>query len=107
MSIDLRPSTPPAPLTLGTIAAACGLTTSDPDVTVTGVTHDSRGVRPGDLFAALPGERAHGAEFAAQAAAAGAVAVLTDASVVDAGHVSGLPAIVAEDPRQALGSVAA
>ena len=24
MSIDLRPSTPPAPLTLGTIAAACG-----------------------------------------------------------------------------------
>lgn len=107
MSIDLRPSTPPAPLTLGTIAAACGLTTSDPDVTVTGVTHDSRAVRPGDLFAALPGERAHGAEFAAQAAAAGAVAVLTDATVIDQGHVAGLPAIVADDPRQALGSVAA
>ena len=107
MSIDLRPSTPPAPLTLGTIAAACGLTTSDPDVTVTGVTHDSRAIRPGDLFAALPGERAHGAQFAAQAAAHGAVAVLTDASVVDDGHVAGLPAIVADDPRQALGSVAA
>ena len=45
---------------------------ADPDVT--GVTLDSRAVRPGDLYAALPGARAHGADFAAQAAAAGAVA---------------------------------
>ena len=34
--------------------------------------------RPGDLYAALPGARSHGADFAAQAADAGAVAVLTD-----------------------------
>jgi hypothetical protein len=54
VSIDLRPATPPAPLTLGAIAAACGLTTLTSEVTVTGVTHDSRAVRPGDLFAALP-----------------------------------------------------
>ncbi|HEY0560743.1 MAG TPA: UDP-N-acetylmuramoyl-L-alanyl-D-glutamate--2,6-diaminopimelate ligase [Frankiaceae bacterium] len=47
-------------------------------VRVTGVTHDSRAVRAGDLYAALPGARVHGARFAAQAAASGAVALLTD-----------------------------
>ena len=36
---------------------------------VTGVTHASGQVEPGDLYAALPGERTHGARFAAQAAA--------------------------------------
>src|SRR5690606_25118046 len=45
---------------------------------VTGITHDSRAVRPGDLYAALPGARAHGADFVSQAASLGAVAVLTD-----------------------------
>ncbi|NEA43987.1 UDP-N-acetylmuramoyl-L-alanyl-D-glutamate--2,6-diaminopimelate ligase, partial [Streptomyces sp. SID11385] len=41
---------------------------------VTGITHDSRAVRPGDIYAALPGARFHGADFAAQAASLGAVA---------------------------------
>src|SRR5579875_573420 len=45
---------------------------------MTGVTHDSRQVRPGDLYAALPGTQQHGARFCREAAAAGAVAVLTD-----------------------------
>ncbi|MGW0417113.1 Mur ligase domain-containing protein, partial [Streptomyces collinus] len=35
---------------------------------VTGITHDSRAVRPGDLYAALPGARLHGADFVTQAA---------------------------------------
>src|SRR5438045_29639 len=35
--------------------------------TVTGVTHDSTAVHPGDLYAALPGARRHGAEFALDA----------------------------------------
>ncbi len=48
-------------------------------VRVSGVTLRASDVRPGDLFAALPGSRAHGADFAAQALAAGAAAVLTDA----------------------------
>ncbi|MFT4232062.1 MAG: Mur ligase domain-containing protein, partial [Leucobacter sp.] len=43
-----------------------------------GVTLDSRDVRPGDLYVGMPGARRHGAEFAAQAAASGAVAMLTD-----------------------------
>lgn len=105
MSIDLRPTIPPDPLTLGAIAAACGLTTSTPNVTITGVTHDSRAVRPGDLFAALPGEHAHGAAYAEQAASLGAVAVLTDPAGAE--MVGNLPVLLADDPREALGSVAA
>ncbi len=48
------------------------------DVRIDGVTLNSRVVRPGDLFAALPGRHGHGARFAAAARRAGAVAVLTD-----------------------------
>lgn len=43
-----------------------------------GVAADSREVRPGDLFIALPGRRAHGAASSASAVRAGACAVLTD-----------------------------
>lgn len=77
------------------------------DVVVTGITHDSRSVQPGDLFAALPGEHAHGASFAEEARAAGAVAILTDPSAAADGEVAGLPALVADDPRAALGLLAA
>ena len=46
------------------------------DPEITGVTADSRQVRPGYLFAALPGSQADGRAFVPQALAAGAVAVL-------------------------------
>jgi UDP-N-acetylmuramoyl-L-alanyl-D-glutamate--2,6-diaminopimelate ligase len=75
-------------------------------VTVSGVTHASDAVVPGDLYAALPGARRHGAEFIAAAAAAGAVAVLTDRAGADAARAAGLPALVVADPRAALGVVA-
>ncbi|MEP6666928.1 MAG: Mur ligase domain-containing protein, partial [Nocardioidaceae bacterium] len=45
---------------------------------VTGVSQSSHAIRPGDLYAALPGARTHGACFAVAAADAGAVACLTD-----------------------------
>ena len=51
-----------------------------PDLEIAGLTADSRSVRPGFLFAALPGTRMHGGGFAAQAADAGAVAILTDSA---------------------------
>jgi UDP-N-acetylmuramoyl-L-alanyl-D-glutamate--2,6-diaminopimelate ligase len=73
-------------------------------VLVTGCTHDSRAVRSGDLYAALPGARAHGADFALQAVEAGAVAVLTDEA--GAAQVHGVPALVARAPRSVLGDVA-
>jgi UDP-N-acetylmuramoyl-L-alanyl-D-glutamate--2,6-diaminopimelate ligase len=47
---------------------------SDPEIT--GIATDSRAVRPGYLFAALPGTRLDGAQFIKQAVGAGAVAVL-------------------------------
>ena len=61
-------------------------------------------VRPGDLFAALPGARVHGADFAAEAVAAGAVAVLTDPA--GRGRVAGVPVLVHPRPRDVLGTVA-
>src|SRR6201994_2436070 len=58
---------------------------------VTGVTHDSRAVQPGDLYAALPGSRVHGADFCAAAVTAGAVAVLTDPGGRERAAASGVP----------------
>jgi UDP-N-acetylmuramoyl-L-alanyl-D-glutamate--2,6-diaminopimelate ligase len=63
-------------------------------------------VQPGDLYAALPGSRHHGAEFCEQAAAAGAVAVLTDPAGRDRAIRSGLPVFVVSEPRARLGEVA-
>jgi UDP-N-acetylmuramoyl-L-alanyl-D-glutamate--2,6-diaminopimelate ligase len=74
---------------------------------VTGVTHDSRRVRPGDLYAALAGSNYHGARFCAQAAAAGAAAVLTDPAGRHLAQRTGLPVFVVAEPRARLGEVAA
>ncbi|HET9657580.1 MAG TPA: UDP-N-acetylmuramoyl-L-alanyl-D-glutamate--2,6-diaminopimelate ligase [Kineosporiaceae bacterium] len=85
-------------------------TTPPPDaqgVVVTGVTLSSRTVRPGDLYAALPGSRAHGGDFAGAAAQAGAVALLTDAEGARRAADTGLPALVVPDPRAVLGGVCA
>lgn len=105
----LRPrSVMPIPLSLLAHRAGAGASTgAGADVRVTGVTLDSRAVLPGDLYAALPGARVHGAEFIPSAAAAGATAVLTDARGAPAAVTAGLPALVADDPRAVLGSVAA
>ncbi|GAA2906971.1 UDP-N-acetylmuramoyl-L-alanyl-D-glutamate--2,6-diaminopimelate ligase [Actinoplanes cyaneus] len=77
------------------------------DMDVTGVTHSSGAVRPGDLYAALPGANRHGAEFVADAARAGAVAVLTNPDGRAAALAAGLPVLVADDPRAVLGAAAA
>jgi UDP-N-acetylmuramoyl-L-alanyl-D-glutamate--2,6-diaminopimelate ligase len=45
-------------------------------IEVTGVTSDSRKVAPGEVFVAVQGTKADGAAFAAQAAAAGAAAIV-------------------------------
>ena len=73
---------------------------------VTGITHDSAAVQPGDLYAAMRGSKHHGAEFCEQAAAAGAVAVLTDPMGRDRATSTGLPVFVVSDPRVRLGEVA-
>ncbi len=79
---------------------------SGSDVEVTGVTLASQRVLPGDVYAALPGSRAHGADFAAQAVAAGAVAVLTDPSGGER-VPPGVPVLEVASPRAVLGRFAA
>lgn len=74
---------------------------------VGGITLDSRAVLPGDLYVGLPGARAHGASFAAQAREAGAVALLTDAAGAHLARDAGLPILVDADPRAAMGELAA
>jgi UDP-N-acetylmuramoyl-tripeptide--D-alanyl-D-alanine ligase len=72
----------------------------DPSVAVTGAAADSRRVAAGDLYVAIVGERADGHEFAAAAAAAGAVVTLGQ-------RPTGQPTIVVADPVAALGRLAA
>lgn len=74
---------------------------------VTGVCLDSRRVRPGDLYVGLPGARTHGARFAADAARAGAIVLLTDAAGAALAADSGLPVAVVADPRTAMAPLAA
>ncbi len=76
---------------------------------VTGMTLDSRSVRPGDLYAAVPGSRAHGARFVPDAVAAGARAVLTDAEGLRRIAAAGrpVPVWVVDRPRAVLGGAAA
>lgn len=72
------------PLTVAAIAEAVGGRTSHltgTEIVTGGVEFDSRKVRPGDLFVAVPGERVDGHDFAASAVAAGAVAVLAGREV--------------------------
>ncbi len=96
------------PLTLADLADLLGPPVQgDPGTAVTGVTLASTEVRPGDLYAALPGARTHGARYAADAAAHSAAAVLTDPAGRAAAAATGLPVCVVDDPRTLLGPVAA
>jgi UDP-N-acetylmuramoyl-L-alanyl-D-glutamate--2,6-diaminopimelate ligase len=89
------------------VAATAAATTEALDTAVTGLSHDSQGIRPGDLYVAWPGAARHGAEFAPGAVAAGAVAVVTDAA--GAMMLDGLaaPVLVAEDVRGLAGRLSA
>ena len=72
---------------------------------LTGVTLDSRQVRAGDLYAALPGEHTHGAAYCDQAVAAGAIAILTDPAGRDRAARTGVPVFVVSAPRDRLGDI--
>ena len=104
------PRPAPAPVTLGTVLTgvpAQPLDAATSGTVVTGVSLDSRNVHPGDLYAALPGRLTHGARFAADAVAAGAVAILTDPVGASACEGLGVPVVVSPDPRSRLGDIAA
>ncbi len=73
------------------------------NIAVTGLTSDSRAVKPGMLFAALPGTAVDGAAYIPQAVAAGASAVLCG----EGAAVSGVPAIRVANPRLVFARMAA
>lgn len=76
-------------------------------VTLNGITLATADLRAGEAFVALQGVNRHGAEFAADAAAKGAVAVITDAAGAERASASGLPVLVLEDPRSRMGELSA
>ncbi|MGV9338257.1 UDP-N-acetylmuramoyl-L-alanyl-D-glutamate--2,6-diaminopimelate ligase [Streptomyces sp. NPDC003688] len=92
---------------LAELADQLGIAAPAGSADVTGITHDSRAVRPGDVYAALPGARLHGADFVTQAASLGAVAVLTDPTGAERAAATGLPVLVVDDPRAEMGELAA
>jgi len=71
------------------------------DIAFSGVSIDSRSVKPGELFVAVKGEQFDGYDFIAQAKANGAVAVLVDRPTAE------LPFLQVSDTRLALGQAAA
>jgi UDP-N-acetylmuramoyl-L-alanyl-D-glutamate--2,6-diaminopimelate ligase len=78
-----------------------GRVEGDPEVRIERVTHDSRRVLPGDLFATIPGFEVDGRAFVADAVERGAKAVLAPAPGPWA-----VPALIVEDVRAALGPIA-
>ena len=95
----LRPRTAPGVPLAQLVPGASGV--------LRGVALDSRQVRPGDLYVGLPGAATHGARFAGQAAAAGALALLTDAAGAALAAGAGLATITVPDPRHAMAGLAA
>lgn len=87
---------------LGALDLLVGLP-PDADPAITRVTHDSRRVGPGTLFAALPGAHVDGHAFVPAAVAAGAAAVLVERPLVGVG----IPQVVVRAPRPALAVAAA
>ncbi|RJQ43244.1 MAG: UDP-N-acetylmuramoyl-L-alanyl-D-glutamate--2,6-diaminopimelate ligase [Gaiellales bacterium] len=85
---------------LGEITRDIGAVRSDADpaLEVTGLAYDSRRVRPGQLFAAIPGFKADGHDFITAAAEAGASVALTERWVEGAV----IPQVQVPDVRLAL-----
>jgi UDP-N-acetylmuramoyl-L-alanyl-D-glutamate--2,6-diaminopimelate ligase len=63
---------------LSQLASTCGASLHGAEGEAVGITHVAQRVSPGWVFAALPGARHHGIEFAVEALERGAVAILSD-----------------------------
>jgi len=87
-------------ITVEEISRLIGITIDlDPALTFSGATSVDGSVQAGDLFLAYPGEKTHGAQFAANAIALGARAILTDAQ--GATFAKDLPVIIVPNARTA------
>ncbi|WP_421912337.1 UDP-N-acetylmuramoyl-L-alanyl-D-glutamate--2,6-diaminopimelate ligase [Mesorhizobium sp.] len=79
--------------------------TASVDTEITGISSDSRQVKPGVVFFALAGTKADGAAYAADAAGRGAAAIVTGKGSAVA--VPSVPVLSVDDPRLALALSAA
>ncbi len=78
------------------------------DVDIHGVVCDSRNVKPGFLFVAIPGTKENGAAYVSDAVARGAAAVVVEtAPPVEPGRHPKWPVFVVKDSRAALADLAA
>jgi UDP-N-acetylmuramoyl-L-alanyl-D-glutamate--2,6-diaminopimelate ligase len=87
------------------VLAGCGAEQTSggrPNVDVTGVVQDSRQVKPGDLFVALPGTKTDGAQFVGEAVSRGAAAVVAEKAMP-----SQVPFFKVSNVRQAFALIAA
>jgi UDP-N-acetylmuramoyl-L-alanyl-D-glutamate--2,6-diaminopimelate ligase len=82
---------------LSELAAACGASLRGADAPASGITHVGGRVAPGWVFAALPGAHHHGIEFADEAVARGAAAILSDREPPE-----GTPWLATSTPRRAM-----
>ena len=82
-------------------AQALGVAQAGGDAEFSAVSTDSRGVKRGDLFVALKGERFDAHDFVAQAVRSGAVALMVDHRLD-----FDVPQIVVDDTTHALGALA-
>ncbi|MBP0615251.1 UDP-N-acetylmuramoyl-L-alanyl-D-glutamate--2,6-diaminopimelate ligase [Jiella mangrovi] len=89
---------------LSLLADGLGAVEGDADPQIAAITADSRQVKPGALFAALPGTKADGTAFVADAQSRGAVSILCDEAATVS---SALPVVRSTDPRHALAVMAA
>src|SRR5688500_10361096 len=98
---------------MATLAELCAavpgarLVAGDRDLSIVAVRDDSRTVGPGDLFVAVPGTRADGVGFVADALARGATAIAGQAPLPIELAASGLALIEVPSARRAVGLLAA
>jgi UDP-N-acetylmuramoyl-L-alanyl-D-glutamate--2,6-diaminopimelate ligase len=92
---------------LDELRALCPGLSGSGSAEISGITADSRAVRPGFLFAALPGAKADGTRFIADAVQAGAAAVLAPEGTEWPAQVPERPLLRAHDPRRVLALMAA
>ena len=84
---------------LSTVGAKSAIATADLEkINITGISSSTLEIETGDLFCAFAGEKVHGATFATDAMAKGAVAILTDQKGADL--IKNLPVIIVKNPRK-------
>jgi UDP-N-acetylmuramoyl-L-alanyl-D-glutamate--2,6-diaminopimelate ligase len=91
------------PRTLATLlGSSTGIPPNIGKISISGLTADSREVKPGYLFAAMPGTKVDGSVYAGQAAEKGAIAILTQTPLT-----ANVPVIEVSNVRQVFAKVAA